>query len=249
MNSVFLDREQVRAHRFEAVWTEELDKVFADVAPYYDKANLVASLGLWDAWRRRFVQTMDTRPGARVLDVCAGTNAVGIELLKKEPELEVNAIDRSKDMQEVGQQRARERGMHIESTIGDVHALPFPDDHFDIVTLQFASRHLRLGEVLKEIQRVLKPGGYFHHCDMLRPGNRVVEEIYYVYLRGCLNVTAWLFNSGEAARGCRRYFVQALRMFYSPQEMSELLEDLGFDDIDYQPIFAGMLAFHQARKS
>jgi len=248
LNSRFADREQARASRFEAVWDQQLDAVFADVAPYYDRANVVASLGFWNGWRRRFVSSMTIRPGARVLDVCAGTNAIGIELLAREPSLRVHAIDRSRAMQEVGRQRAEARGMTIESTIGDVHQLPFPDDYFDIVTLQFASRHLRIARVLAEIRRVLRPGGHFHHCDMLRPGSRFVEELYYLYLRACLTVTAWIFSSGDAALGCRRYFIQALRMFYSPKELSELLVQAGFDHVVYQPIFAGMLAFHSARK-
>ncbi len=249
MNSIFLDREQARASQFEAVWNDQLDAVFADVAPYYDQANLVASFGLWNGWRRKFISTIDTRPGANVLDVCAGTNAIGIELLNKEPSLRVHAIDRSEAMQEVGRERAEARGMSIDSTIGDVHQLPFPDNHFDIVTLQFASRHLRLAQVLAEIKRVLKPGGWFHHCDMLRPGNRFVEEAYYIYLRMCLTVTARVFGSSETALDCRRYFIQALRMFYSPKELSELLAQVGFSEVAHQPIFAGMLAFHKARKT
>jgi SAM-dependent methyltransferase len=58
------------------------------------------------------------------------------------------------------------------------HVLPFPDNHFDVVTLQYASRHLRVDRVFGEILRVLKPGGRFHHCDMLRPGNPLMERLY-----------------------------------------------------------------------
>jgi demethylmenaquinone methyltransferase/2-methoxy-6-polyprenyl-1,4-benzoquinol methylase len=95
-------REQLREERFNGVWTQELDRVFADVAPYYDQANVVASLGMWDFLLRGFMDTMELRAGERVLDVCAGTNAVGIALLKREPGLEVHAMDRSAEMQEVG---------------------------------------------------------------------------------------------------------------------------------------------------
>ena len=100
----------------------------------------------------------------------------------------------------------------IHGLIGDVHDLPFPDGHFDIVTLQWASRHLRVKHVLGEILRVLKPGGRFHHCDMLRPANPVVETLYYAYLRTCLAVTGLLFRSGPAALNCKRYFIDALQM-------------------------------------
>jgi len=169
-------REIARENQFNVVWTEELDEVFADVAPYYDRANYVASLGLWGWFLRRFMATVDIRPHERVLDVCAGTNAIGIALLEREPTLEVHAIDRSAEMQEVGKRRAAALGFHIESVIHDVHRLPFPDNHFDVVTLQFASRHLRVRRVFSEIYRVLKPGGRFAVSDVVSRGP-VTDEL------------------------------------------------------------------------
>ena len=241
-------REIAREERFNAVWTQELNDVFADVAPYYDRANYIASLGLWGWFLRQFMNTVDIRPGERVLDVCAGTNAIGIALLGREPTLEVHAIDRSAAMQEVGRRNAEALGMRIRSVIDDVHTLPYPDNTFDVVTLQFASRHLRIRRVASEIRRVLKPGGRFYHCDMLRPGNRIVERLYYTYLRFCLWFTGFLFRSGPAALNCKKYFIQALQMFYTPQELSDMLEDVGFRDVTAKTVFSGMLGFHRAVK-
>ena len=241
-------RELAREERFNVVWTEELNDVFADVAPYYDRANYFASLGLWGYFLRQFMSTVDVKPGEKMLDVCAGTNAIGIALLKREPTLEVHAIDRSAAMQEVGRRNAEALGMRIRSVIDDVHTLPYPDDTFDVVTLQFASRHLRIRRVAAEIRRVLKPGGRFYHCDMLRPGNRVVERLYYTYLRFCLWFTGFLFRSGPAALNCKKYFSQALQMFYTPQELSDMLEDVGSRAVTAKTVFSGMLGFHRAVK-
>jgi demethylmenaquinone methyltransferase/2-methoxy-6-polyprenyl-1,4-benzoquinol methylase len=241
-------REIAREERFNVVWTQELNDVFADVAPYYDRANDIASLGLWGWFLRSFMDTVDIRPGERMLDVCAGTNAIGIALLKREPTLEVHAIDRSAAMQEVGRRRAEALGLRIRSVIHDVHSLPYPDNSFDLVTLQFASRHLRIRRVAEEIRRVLKPGGRFYHSDMLRPGNRAVEMLYYAYLRFCLWFTGFVFRSGPAALNCKEYFIQALQMFYSAQELSDLLEDAGFHNVTSKTVFAGMLGFHRAVK-
>jgi demethylmenaquinone methyltransferase/2-methoxy-6-polyprenyl-1,4-benzoquinol methylase len=241
-------REYAREERFNTVWTQVLKDVFADVAPYYDRANYVASLGLWGYFLQQFMATVDVRPGERVLDVCAGTNAIGIALLEREPTLEVHAIDRSEAMQEVGQRNAKARGLRIESVIGDVHTLPFPDAHFDVVTLQFASRHLRVQRVFSEIRRVLKPGGRFFHSDMLRPGNPVVEKLYYTYLRFCLWFTSVLFQSGKPALSCKEYFINALQMFYSADELSDLLREVGFREVTAKTVFSGMLGFHRAVK-
>ena len=241
-------REELREQRFRNVWTNDLNEVFADVAPYYGRANNIASLGLWSWFLRSFMSTVDVEPGERVLDVCAGTNAIGIALLEREPSLHVHAIDRSAEMQEVGRQRANARGFSISSTIGDVHELPFPDNHFDVVTLQFASRHLRVRRVFQEILRVLKPGGHFHHCDMLRPRSRFVEKTYYAYLRMCLGFTGVMFRSGPAALNCKKYFIHALEMFYSAEELSVVLRELGYVDVTAKTVLYGMLGFHRAVK-
>ncbi|MCF8198181.1 MAG: class I SAM-dependent methyltransferase [Sulfuritalea sp.] len=241
-------REAVREERFSEVWKKDLNDVFADVAPYYDRANNIAALGQFDNFLRRFMQLVDLQPKQKVLDVCAGTNAIGIALLKREPTLDVHAMDRSVAMQTVGQQRASALGLKIKSTIGDVHTLPFPDNHFDIVTLQFASRHLRVREVFSEILRVLKPGGHFHHSDMLRPRNVIVKNLYYTYLRGCLGLTGLIVGSGPAAANAKQYFLDALELFYSAEELSILLREQGYVGVKVDTVFHGMLGFHRAAK-
>ena len=241
-------REQFRAQRFNKVWTQQLNDVFADVAPYYDRANLFASFGQWNRLLDAFMATIELNPGERALDVCAGTNAVGIALLRKEPELEVHAIDRSAAMQEVGQQRAQALGLSIASHIGDVHRLPFADAHFDLVTLQWATRHLRVNEVFAEVHRVLKPGGRFFHCDMLRPANPVVEKLYHGYLHASLSLTGLLFGSGAAAQQCKRYFIDALEMFYSAEELTQLLRQTGFRSVTARSLLLGTMGFHRAVK-
>lgn len=242
-------REAVRLERFGGLWKEDLNDVFVDVAPYYDRANHIASFGMWNWFLSNFMATIDLAPHQRVLDVCAGTNAVGIAVLKREPTLEVHAMDRSVAMQEVGRRHAQELGFKIDSTIGDVHVLPFPDNHFDVVTLQWASRHLRVRDLFSEIHRVLKPGGHFHHCDMLRPANPTVEKLYYAYLRGSLAITGALFRSGSPALNAKKYFIDALELFYSADELSEVLRQLGYTEVSSKSLLLGMIGVHRAAKS
>jgi demethylmenaquinone methyltransferase/2-methoxy-6-polyprenyl-1,4-benzoquinol methylase len=249
VNRIYMEMEHARERAFESIWSNEIDAVFSDVAEYYDRANVFATLGLIDSLRRRFLSTMDIQPDAKVLDVCAGTNVIGIDLLKKRPDLEVCAVDRSKAMQRVGRRLAQEKGVRIHSVICDAHELPFPDNHFDVVTLQWATRHLRALKVFSEIHRVLKPGGHFYHCDMLRPQAKLVEKVYCSYLKICLVLISRAFGSGSAALGCRAYFVEAIRMFYSVGELSSALSELGFSDVVGRPVLAGTVGFHAARKA
>jgi demethylmenaquinone methyltransferase/2-methoxy-6-polyprenyl-1,4-benzoquinol methylase len=241
-------REAVREARFSKVWTHDLNVAFADIARYYDRGNVIATLGLVGSFLRRFMRSVDLQPEQKVLDVCAGTNAIGIALLKREPTLDVHAMDRSAEMQKVGQQRAAALGFNIKSNIGDVHKLPFPDNHFDVVTLQFASRHLRVREVFTEILRVLKPGGHFHHSDMLRPRNVIVKNLYYIYLKACLNFTSLIVGSSPASTRFKQYFIDALELFYTAEELSIVLRELGYVDVTEDTVFYGMLGFHRAVK-
>jgi len=246
INKFWWERECVREQAFENIWSNTINNVFADVASYYDCVNRVASLGLIDWFRKSFISIIEVKPQQRVLDVCAGTNAVGIALLQKQPNLIIHAVDRSEEMQRVGQEQANVNGFHIDSTITDVYSLPFSDNHFDIVTIQFASRHLKLITLIKEIKRVLKPGGHFYHSDMLRPSNKLMEKAYFAYLTACVSVVAWVFNSDQYALDCKKYFVDALRMFYSSEEMTQLLYDQGFTAVSSKSILGGVVGSHKA---
>jgi demethylmenaquinone methyltransferase/2-methoxy-6-polyprenyl-1,4-benzoquinol methylase len=248
VNRIYSQRELARESAFQTIWNEDIPDVFADVAKYYDRANFCATLGLIDWLRQRFISTMVIEPNYQVLDVCAGTNAIGIDLLKREPRLEVYAVDRSAAMQQVGRELAENQGFRIKSTICDVHQLPYPDNHFDIVTLQWATRHVRAVRVFSEVRRVLKPGGYFYHCDMLRPGNRLVEQLYYMYLKVCLKLVSRAFGSASAALRCRKYFVDAIRMFYVTEELTQLLSELRFSNVVGRSLLAGAVGFHKAQK-
>ena len=245
----FGQRENYRRSLFSNVWSQMVPQVFKDVPRYYRPANIVASLGLWEVWVWQFVRTIKLQPHYKALDVCAGTNDVGIRLLKKEPRMSVTAIDRSKEMQDEGQQRAQRNGLTISSIIHDVHELPFPDHSFDVITLQAASRHLQLDKVLPEVLRVLKPGGFFYHCDMLKPSHPFVEWFYLRFLRISVFLTSLIFGSTEASRNCGGYFSDAIRHFYTPEELSGVLQLIGFSNIDCKKsIWGGMVGFHAAQK-
>jgi demethylmenaquinone methyltransferase/2-methoxy-6-polyprenyl-1,4-benzoquinol methylase len=248
MNCTYCKKEDDRKKAFGDIWENDINEVFSDVAYYYDRINAFASLGMLDRWRYNFISTIETRPNDKVLDVCAGTNVIGIDLLKRQPDLEVYAVDRSVEMQEVGSEQAKKHGFEINGVICDVHKLPFPDNYFDVVTLQYATRHLRVMEVFSEINRVLKPGGHFYHCDMLRPSSKIVEKAYYLYLRACLAFLSWAFRSGKAAVKCQDYFIDAIRLFYSTDELTGLLSELGYSEISGKSVMGGAVAFHRACK-
>lgn len=246
----FLKREDLRSHLFRETWRNLIPEVFRDVPAYYDKGNAVASLGNCSRWSNRFANAIQRHlpPGARVLDVCSGTHDVPLRLFAIDPTLQVHAVDGSEHMTAEGQRRARERNLTIHARVCDAHVLPFPDNSFDAVTLQFASRHLEIIRAFREIYRVLKPGGIFCHNDMLRPASRAVEIPYLVYLRFSVWFTALIFGSSAESKKCVSYFANAIRHFYTPRELEALLDEVGFTGIESCDFLTGVLTYHISRK-
>lgn len=249
------DKEMLRLEKFDRYWRDELNLVFNDIAARYDTANDFFSFGIWRRIRRRFVGMISITDNNKVLDVCAGTNAVGIDLLSINPQIEVTAVDRSAAMQQVGAARAMEKGYSIKSVIADVHRLPFTAQYFDIVTLEAATRHLKVTKVFHEIHRVLKTGGYFYHCDLVKPENARIAFIYRVYLRVMIPLTTLLFFRTNEFLGVREralklagYFIETINAFYTAEELSAILRETGFKDIETITLAGGTVAIHRARK-
>ncbi len=248
-------KEEIRQTKLDSYWDNDLKLVFDDIAERYDKANDFFSFGVWTRLRRKFVAWADMPKNSNILDVCAGTNAVGIDLLLKDPTLNVTAIDRSEGMQKIGAQRAQKRGFNIKSVIKDVHSLPFDGETFHGVTLENATRHLEVKKVFAEIYRVLEPGGYFCHHDLVKPSNRVVSFFYTGYMKLMIPLTTLTFfrttkfmGLRKSARGLSDYFIEAIDIFYTSDELTLILEEVGFRDIKVKSLMGGTVGFHKARK-
>ena len=250
ISSDFLKKEDLRSRLFGDTWRTLIPEVFRDVPTYYDKGNAVASLGNCSRWSNTFAAAIRRHlpRGSKVLDVCSGTHDIPLKLLAMDPTLEIHAVDGSSHMTAEGQRRARERNLTIRARVCDAHTLPFADDSFDAVTLQFASRHLEIIRAFKEIYRVLKPGGIFCHNDMLRPTSRIIEAPYFVYLRFSIWFTAKLFGSSAESMKCVGYFANSIRNFYTPHEMAELLKEVGFVGIENRSFLTGVLSYHISHK-
>ena len=245
-----LRKEDLRSHLFGDVWRKLIPEVFRDVPTYYDRGNAVASLGSCAWWSNTFAAAIKRHlpHGAKVLDVCSGTHDIPLRLLNLDPTLDVHSVDGSPHMTAEGQRRASERNLTINAQVCDAHVLPFEDNSFDAVTLQFASRHLEIVKVFREIHRVLKPGGIFCHNDMLRPSSRVVEVPYLAFIRFSVWFTALLFGSSAESKKCVGYFADAIHHFYKPRELTEVLEGIGFADVESDSFLTGVMSYHISRK-
>ena len=143
------------------VMSEQVQRMFADIAPSYDRTNTVLSFGIHHLWRRRTVREAGTRPGMHVLDCATGTGDLAIAFKQAVgPEGRVLGTDFCAEMMIPAPAKARARGMEIEFQVADAMHLPLEDHTFDIASISFGIRNVDDPVVaLRDMARVVKPGG------------------------------------------------------------------------------------------
>lgn len=212
--------------------------MFDRVAPRYDLANRVLSLGQ-DAHWRRVTATAADPAGRRVLDVAAGPGNVAIELIR-EGAADVVAADLSRPMLAEG---ARRGWPGIDFVQADAQRLPFSDGVFGALTISFGLRNLpdpRAG--LEEFARVLGPGGRLVVCEFAEPTWPPFRRIYTSYLVRLLPRMAQLVSSSPAAY---RYLADSITAWPDRAELAGWIEAAGFEDVRVRDLSGGIVAVHR----
>jgi demethylmenaquinone methyltransferase/2-methoxy-6-polyprenyl-1,4-benzoquinol methylase len=212
--------------------------MFDRVAPRYDLANTVLSLGQDAHWRR--VTAAAARPdGARVLDVAAGPGNVAVELVAQGA-AHVTALDLSYNMLSEG---ARQGHVGITWVNGDALALPFPDATFDAVTISFGLRNVPDPEAaLAEFARVVRPDGRVVVCEFADPTWRPFREVYRRYLVGALPRLARLVSSSSSAY---QYLADSILAWPDRRTLAGWMDMAGFDEVRVRDLSGGIVAVHR----
>ena len=212
--------------------------MFDRVAPRYDRANAVLSLGQDAHWRR--VTAAAVRPeGGQVLDVAAGPGNVAVELVRRGAQ-HVTALDLSFNMLSEGARRGHEGVSWVN---GDALALPFDDGMFDAVTISFGLRNIPDPEAaLAEFARVLRPGGMLAVCEFSDPTWRPFREVYRRYLVRALPKVARVVSSSAPAY---RYLADSILAWPDRRTLAAWLDVAGFDDVRVRDLSGGIVAVHR----
>jgi demethylmenaquinone methyltransferase/2-methoxy-6-polyprenyl-1,4-benzoquinol methylase len=209
-------------------------RMFDRIAPVYDAMNRLMTAGLDRRWRR--VTVAETvRPGDRVLDACCGTGDLAIAA-RDAGAGEVVGIDFSAAMLE----RARRKEPAVEWVQGDLLALPFPGGSFDAATVGFGVRNVDdLQAALRELRRVLKPGGRLGVLEITAPRG-VLAPFYRVWFDRAVPLLGRLVPGGAAYT----YLPASVRRFPTPEALREVLERAGFRDVRFRRFAGGIVALH-----
>src|SRR5947208_6130018 len=191
------------------------------------------------AWRRRAAQRAALRPGQTALDLCTGTGRLAHELLPfVGPSGRVIGVDFSPAMLQL----ARRREPQVEFRLGDVTRLDQPDASVDAVTTGFGLRNLvDRNAALREMRRVLRPGGRLVILEFAPPPGGLLMRAYHFYLSRVMPAVAGLLSAGEGS--AYRYLAETVEAFPEPAELTQQLERLGFS-VTAERLTLGIAALH-----
>ena len=220
-------------------------QVFDSVANRYDLMNDLMSLGIHRLWKRRAVELSGVRRAQRVLDLAAGTGDLAARFAGLVgPEGEVVFSDINAAMLEQGRQRMADAGLlgNVHYAQADAQHLPFPDRHFDCISIGFGLRNVTNKQLaLEAMFRALKPGGRLLILEFSRPTPKPLRAAYDVYSFRLLPKIGRLVAKDEESY---RYLAESIRMHPDQEELKALMKDCGFGHVDVHNLSAGVVALH-----
>ena len=225
--------------------------VFTSVADKYDVMNDLMSLGLHRLWKRHAVSLLQVHQDHHVLDLAAGTGDLSRLIAPKVTALgKITLCDINFEMLSQGKNRLLDSGLfqNIQIIQGNAEYLPFPSNTFDRIIMGFGLRNVTHKELaLKEISRVLKPGGRFvilefSHPTCPLPGFSQLYDAYSFHVLPQLG--KWIANDSESYR----YLAESIRMHPNQEKLKEMICACGFDTCHYQNLSGGIVALHQGIK-
>jgi demethylmenaquinone methyltransferase/2-methoxy-6-polyprenyl-1,4-benzoquinol methylase len=212
---------------------ESVRGMFDRIAPVYDVMNHVMTAGLDRRWRKLAVREV-VWPGDRVLDACCGTGDLAVEAERRGGR--VVGLDFSEGMLV----RARRKSGAIEWVQGDALALPFGDGEFDAATVGFGVRNLAdLEGGLRELARVLRPGGKLAVLEITRPRG-LLKPFFRLWFDVFVPLLGKVLPGGKAYT----YLPASVRRFPGPEDLTALFERAGFADVRYRLLGGGIVALH-----
>ncbi|MGG1687584.1 demethylmenaquinone methyltransferase [Pseudalkalibacillus sp. NRS-1564] len=227
---------------------ERVHDVFQTISKRYDVMNSVISFQRHKAWRKDTMRLMDVQKGTTALDVCCGTadwtlamaDAVG----KSGTAI---GLDFSENMLEVGQVKVKEKKKdNVTLLHGNAMNLPFEDNSFDYVTIGFGLRNVPdYNQVIKEMFRVVKPGGQVVCLETSQPTIPVFRQVYYGYFKHVMPVLGKVF-----AKSYEEYswLQESASTFPGRDELKHLFFQNGFSRVDIKPYSGGVAAMHRGFK-
>jgi demethylmenaquinone methyltransferase / 2-methoxy-6-polyprenyl-1,4-benzoquinol methylase len=214
----------------------DIASMFDGVAKGYDRTNTVMTLGLDRRWRETTRQVLDAAPGEKVLDLAAGTAVSTVEYARSGAWCV--AADFSLGMLRGGAHR------DVPKVAADAFHLPFATGAFDAVTVSFGLRNMNdTGAALREMARVVRPGGRLVICEVSQPRLRPIRFLYRNTVLRALPLITRPFSSNPDAY---RYLAESMRDWHDQRTLARLIAESGWRDVEWLDLSFGAVALHRA---
>jgi len=243
-------RDRIRTPEGKSLYVRAL---FAKIADRYDFITVALSYGQDRRWKKRLIARASVVDGRRALDLATGTGDIAFALADRGAR--VVGLDITPRMIDLARakpdaRRAERAGPSSGSArflVGDMIALPFADQVFDVVTTGYGLRNVPdLALAITEIHRVLRPGGQLLSLDFNRPSNPLVRSAYLSYLTAVGAALGWVLHRDPDTY---RYIPASIRQYPGADALVRMLGDRGFSPAGYQRVLGGLMAIHHAVRS
>ncbi len=221
--------------------------MFDRIAGWYDFLNHFLSLGIDRRWRRKLIRAAGLKEGGHVLDVATGTGDLALTVLKA-CDCRVTGMDVSEKMMEEGRKKMKRRGCEqsVRFVTGKAEEMPFEDHTFDAVTVAFGVRNYTdLEQGLREMLRVLRPGGTTAILEFSRPARQPLKTLYSFYLFRLLPWAGRLLSGDSYAY---TYLPASIKKFPQREEFLKIMEKCGFINCRYETYTGGIVAAYFGEK-
>lgn len=223
-------------------------KMFDTIAPRYDLLNRLLSFGIDRRWRRYAVGQLQVPEGGRVLDIATGTCDVALEIAGRTPaSVRIVGEDFTQGMLVHGQKKLdlSPLGKKIMLVNAPCEAIPHPDASFDAITIAFGIRNVvDRDQGLREMVRVLKPGGRAVILEFSNPRSQMFRALYHFYFRRLLPFIGGLFSQ----RSAYQYLPDSVLEFPSRERFSEMMHDAGFSRVQHVDLTFGVATVYVGDK-
>ena len=226
---------------------EQVTKMFDTISGEYDGLNRVISFGIDVKWRKKVVNIVKGSNPNTILDIATGTGDLAIALAGTDAN-KIIGLDISSGMLEIGKQKVTKKGLEnrIEMVWGDSESMPFEDNTFDAITVAFGIRNFEtLENGLKEILRVLKPGGRFVILETSVPTKTPYRQGYGFYTKYILPIIGRVFSKDKNAY---RYLSESASVFPHGEALNNILRKIGFISVEDFPQTFGVATIYVSSK-